>query len=64
MTTTTLKSISTAQYTFDQLIMALNESIQLEREISKAEPSSKTYCGQFMTHPKDVRKYEHQRQPY
>ena len=38
--------------------MALNESIQLEREIEKASTSSKTHYGQLTTHPKDVRKYE------
>ena len=31
--TTSLKSISTAQYNFDRLVMALNENIQRERDI-------------------------------
>ena len=34
-TTEPLRSISKAQYTFDKLMLALNESIQLEREIEK-----------------------------
>ena len=42
---TPLKNISTAQYNFDLLILALNESIQLECEIEKASTSSKTYYG-------------------
>ena len=54
-----LKNISTVQYNFDQLVMALNKSIQLEREIQKTSTSSKTYYGQFTTHPKDVRKYDY-----
>ena len=40
--------------------MALNERIQLEREIAKATKSSDTYYGQFTTHPKDVRKYNNE----
>ena len=33
---TPMENISTARYTFDQLVMALNEGIQLEREIETA----------------------------
>ena len=56
---TPLKNISTAQYIFDKLVMALNKSIQLEREIDKARNSSKTYYGQLTTHPEDARKYDY-----
>ena len=42
-----LKNISAAQYNFDQLVMVLNESIELEREIQNASTSSKTYYGQL-----------------
>ena len=56
--TTPLKNISTALYNFEKLVMTLNESMQLEQEISKTSISSKTYYGQFTTHPKDVFKYE------
>ena len=59
--TTSLNNISSAQYTFDQLVMALNESINLERETEKAGTFSKKLERQFMTHPNDVRKYYHQR---
>ena len=38
---TPLKNISTAQYTFDQLVMALNESIPLEKEIGSQEAHQK-----------------------
>ena len=38
--------------------MALNERIQLEREIEKAITSSKSYYGQLTTYPKDIRKYD------
>ena len=37
--------------------MSLNENIRLERDIEKAGSSQKTYYRQFMTPPKDVRKY-------
>ena len=53
-----LKNISTAKCNFEQLIMALNKSIQLERKIGKASTSSKTCYGQFNTHPKNIRKYD------
>ena len=43
--TTPLKNISTIQYNFDQLLMILNESMQLEREIEKASTSSKTFTA-------------------
>ena len=39
---TTLKNMSTAQYSFEKLVMALNGSIKLEHEIEKAGTSSKT----------------------
>ena len=55
---TPLNNISTTQYNFDQLVLALNKSIQPEREIHKASSSSKTYYGEFKKHPKDVRKYD------
>ena len=41
--TTSLKNITTAQYNFEQLVMTLNESIQLELQAQKACKSSKTY---------------------
>ena len=41
----TTEECFTAQYNFDQLLMALNERIQLEREIEKAETSSSIYYG-------------------
>ena len=53
--TTLLKIISTAQYNFEQIVMVLNESIQLKRGVHNASTSSKTYYGQFTTHPKDAR---------
>ena len=56
--TTPLENISTGKYNFDNLVMALNEIIRLERGIHKASTSSKTYYGQFGTHLKDIRKYE------
>ena len=59
--TTPLKNIPTAQYNLDRLIMALNESIQPEREIQKASTLSKTYYGQLTNHFKDVRKYDSSR---
>ena len=37
--------------------MALNESIQPEREIHKASTSSKIDYGQLPAHPNDIRKY-------
>ena len=55
---TPLKNISMVQYSFDQLMMVLNNSIQLEHEIAKASTSSKTSNGRFNTHPSDVRNYD------
>ena len=52
-------NISTDYYNIEKLIMALNENIQLEREIEKAITSSKTYYGQLTTHLKDVSKYSY-----
>ena len=43
--TNILKNMSKVQYSFDQLIIVLNESTQLEREVRKANKSSKTYYG-------------------
>ena len=37
--------------------MALNRSIQQEREIHNFSTFSKTHYGQFITHPKDTRNY-------
>ena len=55
--TSLLKNISTTQYYFDKLLVALNERLQFETEIHKTNTFSKTYNGQFTTHPKDARKY-------
>ena len=41
--------------------MALNESIKLKREIAKAGSSSNTYYDPLTTQPKDVRKYDNER---
>ena len=51
-----LKNISTDQYNFYKLVMALSEIIQFEREIEKVSTSSKTYYGQLTTYHRDVRK--------
>ena len=51
-------NISMPQYNFHQLVIALNESIQLEREIDKESKSSKAYHGQFTINPKQVRDYD------
>ena len=53
--TISLKNISTNQYNFDKLVMALNESIQLEHEIEKESTSLKKY---YTIHPKDIHKYD------
>ena len=45
--TTPLKNISRAQYNFNHLEMALNDSVQFEREIEKVSSSSKTHYGHF-----------------
>ena len=37
--------------------MALNEVIQLQREMDKAR-GHQIFYGQFFTHPNDVRKYD------
>ena len=55
---TQLMNISTVQYSFDQLVMALRESVQLQRKIVRAGSSSKTYHGQFTYYSKVVCKYE------
>ena len=38
--TTPVRNISAAQYNYDHLVLALNESIQLEREIENTSTSS------------------------
>ena len=52
-----LKNISPNNHDYDQLVIALNESIQLQREMDRAR-GNQTYYGQFVKHPKDVRKYD------
>ena len=47
-----LQNISSTEYNYDQLVMVFNESVKLEQEIEKSSVSSKTYYGQFTTHPK------------
>ena len=54
---THLNKISTAQYNYDHLVMALNKSILLEHVTHKASISSKTYYGRVTTKPKYARKY-------
>ena len=55
---TTPLNISMVQYNFDQLVIALNESNQLEREIEKTSTYFKTYSRQLTIHPKDIWKYD------
>ena len=56
-----LKNISTAQFSFNQIVMPLKEKIQLESEIVTTGGPSKKDNVQLITYPKDVRKYDKQR---
>ena len=56
--TNPLKNIFKSQYSFDQLKMELNESVQPEEKIESTSIYSRSYYNQITTHPKDVRKYD------
>ena len=62
--TTPLKNISLAQYNFNQLVLAQNESIRLEIEIQNGTTPSKAYYGELTTHPRDIRKYSSSHRGY
>ena len=59
LATTPPKNISTAQCNFDELIMALKESMYLEHEIEKAITSLNIYYGQSSLDHKEVRKHDY-----
>ena len=48
-----LAQLTTSQYSFEQFITSLNESIQLQNELSRAQAIGVGY-GQYTTHPADV----------
>ena len=52
------KNISTAQYNFDQLVMTLNKSIQLEKKIQTSSMSPIANCKRLTTAPQNERKYD------